>query len=82
MVRECQATSNASSALENSVAEVITIQAEFEEFKIQYVYREQNVATHNLAKHAWQVDRIVMWGNPPEFLDQAILAGLSMKASN
>ncbi|XP_042939608.1 uncharacterized protein LOC122274658 [Carya illinoinensis] len=43
-------------------AEVIRLHTCFASCSYTHVYREGNVAAHRLARHAWNVENVEMWG--------------------
>lgn len=58
--KERQGICQSSSILGNLVIEIKRIHVELDDCRIQHIYREQNVLAHKLAKHAYQVESIIM----------------------
>lgn len=66
LVEEVLSPQAPNSILGNIVMDIRNILLHFLNFSLQYCSPECNYAAHYLAKHAWQVDDIVMWmGVPP-----------------
>lgn len=61
------------SPIGNVIQEIRTLMGNFQTCTPQFCYRQSIKAAHYLARHAWSIDKVVMWhGDTPEFLYQII----------
>lgn len=65
MVQECNTTGPPSSRLGILVEEICKLRDCFRTCTIAHVFWEHNVLAHTFARHAWQVQDVIIWETIP-----------------